>query len=851
MIPLIEITPHLCKLYYQVQSLDMENEENNILLLDSMPTGSKCVIVKVNGYGGLRHRLMEMGFVKGEVVTVVKNAPLLDPVEYKIMAGHVSLRREEAQKIQVVALGKKGDEAENYNGMVEEEAKKAFNRKSKEISVALVGNPNCGKTSFFNHATGLHEKVGNYSGVTIDMKIGEFHHNGYTINLIDLPGTYSITEYTPEELYVREFITKQNPDIVLNIVDASNLERNLYLTTQLIDMNVRMVMALNMYDELSKRGDKFDHTSMSEMLGFPIIPTTASKGTGIIEVLQTIIDVYENEDKLTRHIHVNYGLDIEEQISKVKSLVANTDNTLTSHVPVRSIAINLIEGNKITIEEIAAQKKGKAIIDTAQKCRKELENRYNEDAATTIVNARYAFIRGALKETFEPNPDTSKTERPYSIDRILTHRWLGFPVLLIFLWMMFQATFTLGAPLQEWIEQGVSWLGEMTGKSINDGILKDLIVDGIIAGVGGVIVFLPNILILFMFISILEDTGYMARAAFIIDKLMHRIGLHGKSFIPFLIGFGCGVPAIMATRTLENKKDRILTIIGIPFMSCSARLPVYLLLVGAFFGKSQGLILLSIYLIGIMVAVLTALILKNTVFKDNSEHFVMELPPYRMPTLRNTLIHMWDKSVQYLKKMGTVILAASIVIWTLGYFPRHSAESASIAQRIVQVENDKTINEAEKAEMLSNLSLREKVAQSENSYIGRMGRFVAPVVAPLGFDWKMGVSLITGMGAKEIVVSTMGVLYQADDDADENSTALITKLQEQHWTSGPRIGQPVFTPLVAYVYMLFILLYFPCIAAIAAIRREAGRGWMWFSVIYNTAIAWLICFAVYQIGILF
>ena len=642
-----------------------------------------------------------------------------------------------------------------------------------------------------------------------------------------------------------------NPDIVLNIVDASNLERNLYLTTQLIDMNVRMVMALNMYDELTERGDKFDYKSMSEMLGFPIIPTTASKGTGISEVLQTIINVYENEAKLTRHIHVNYGLDIEDQISKVKQLISSTNNTLTSHTPARSIAINLIEGNKITTEEIAALPDGKKIIETAQKCRKELESRYKDDAATTIVNARYAFIRGALKETFEPNPDDSKTERPYSIDRILTHRWLGFPVLLLFLWIMFQATFTLGEPLQNWIEQGVGWLGGIIGNSMSDGILKDLIVDGIIAGVGGVIVFLPNILILFMFISILEDTGYMARAAFIIDKLMHRIGLHGKSFIPFLIGFGCGVPAIMATRTLENKKDRILTIIGIPFMSCSARLPVYLLLVGAFFGKNQGLILLSLYLIGIIVAVLTALMLKNTVFKNNSEHFVMELPPYRIPTLQNTLIHMWDKSVQYLKKMGTVILAASVIIWALGYFPRHSVESDAIARRIAQVESNDTISNEEKAETISTLTLQEKAAQSENSYIGRLGRFVAPVVAPLGFDWKMGVSLITGMGAKEIVVSTMGVLYQADDDADENSTALINKLQEQRWASGPRAGQHVFTPLVAYVYMLFILLYFPCIAAIAAIRREAGRGWMWFSVIYNTLIAWIVCFAVYQIGILF
>lgn len=824
----------------------METENTQLQTLDTISTGSKCIIVKINGHGGLRHRLMEMGFVKGEMVSVLKNAPLLDPIEYQIMTGHVSLRRSEAAKIQVLPIGHPISNTFHYNGVVsDEQAIRVYKEKSKEITVALVGNPNCGKTSLFNHATGLHEKVGNYSGVTVDMKVGVFHQGGYTFNLVDLPGTYSITEYTPEELYVREYITKQNPDIVLNIVDASNLERNLYLTTQLIDMNVRVVMALNMYDELIAKGDRFDYQSLSEMLGFPIVPTTASKGIGIDKVLQTIIDVYENEDLLTRHIHVNYGLDIEEQIDKVKALIT-VNKDIVNDYPARSIAINLIEENKVTGEEVAKLPNGAEILRTSRICHETLEKRYGEEATMIIVNARYAFIRGALKETYQPNRDDRKANKPYAIDDILTNRWLGFPILILFLWIMFQATFTLGAPLQAWIEQGVAWLGGTVGSTMPDGILKDLIVDGIIAGVGGVIVFLPNILILFLFISILEDTGYMARAAFIMDKLMHKIGLHGKSFIPFLIGFGCSVPAIMATRTLENRKDRILTIIGIPFMSCSARLPVYLLLVGAFFGKNQGLVMLSIYLIGIVVAILTALLMKNTVFKNNSEHFVMELPPYRIPTLRNTLIHMWEKSAQYLKKMGTIILAASVIIWLLGYFPRHSEQIDRIAQQIETVEADEALDENTKETETHRLSMEMAAVQSENSYIGRLGHLISPVVHPLGFDWKMGVSLLTGMGAKEIVVSTMGVLYQAEED--ENNTILVEKIKEQQWTTGKLTGQPVFTPFVAYNYMLFILLYFPCIAAVAAIGREAGHKWAAFSLLYNTGIAWLICFIVYQVG---
>ena len=644
----------------------MDNQKRT---LADIGEGEDCIIVKVNGHGGFRHRVMEMGFVKGERVMVLKNAPLQDPIEYKIMQSHVSLRRSEASHIEVINVSDQQDEeSTGFNGTFSEEIQNRIKEKTKTITVALVGNPNCGKTSFFNHATGLREHVGNYSGVTVSSKVGTFYHNGYTINLVDLPGTYSITEYSPEELYVREYITEQHPDVVLNIVDSSNLERNLFLTTQLIDMNVRMVMALNMYDELEGKGLKLDDAQLEKMLGFPCAPTNSKSGKGIDHVLDHIITVYEETDEVTKHIHINYGAELEHAIGEIKSLLTGHSEVAVDF-PFRYVALKLLEGDKATYEHLERHLHDiSKIKETTERCRSEIEREFGEDAVSVITNAKYGFIRGALAETIIKTEDNDQ-ELAYAIDKILTNKWLGFPVLILFLWIMFQTTFTLGAYPQEWIESGVNWLSETMRTLLGEGILSDLIVDGIIAGVGGVIVFLPNILILFFFISLLEDTGYMARAAFIMDKLMHKMGLHGKSFIPLLTGFGCGVPAIMSTRTLENPKDRIVTMMAIPFMSCSARLPVYLLFVAAFFAKNQGLILLSIYLLGIIMAIITALLLKKTVFKGDSEQFVMELPPYRIPSARNTLIHMWEKAVQYLKKMGSVILVASIIIWALCYFP--------------------------------------------------------------------------------------------------------------------------------------------------------------------------------------
>ncbi len=819
----------------------LETENQRVTLAD-VPTGSNCVIVRLAGHGGFRHRLMEMGFVRGEKVRVVKNAPLQDPIEYEIMGGHVSLRRIEAQHIEVARMSDEMADIYRFNGTVTEEVAKAMGPVGKQITIALVGNPNCGKTSFFNRATGLREKVGNYSGVTVDSKLGIAKHNGYVLTFVDLPGTYSITEYTPEELYVRRYIADSHPDVLLNVVDASNLARNLFLTTQLIDMNVPMIMALNMYDELDKNGDKLDVQALSRMFGFPIIPTVSTKGTGIEEIFNHIIEIYEKQEGISKHIHINYGPDIEKGISALKVMMEAEPD-----YPSRYMAIKLLENDKVTIDEVGKMKDGPDILKTAEKFRTSIEKSYREDSATVIANAKYGFIRGALKETFVSAKSRSET-LAYSIDNILTNKWLGFPILIFFLWFMFQMTFTIGAYPQAWLEMFFGWLGKTTSAVLPDGILESLLVDGIIAGVGSVCSFLPNILILFFFISILEDTGYMARSAFIMDKLMHRIGLHGKSFIPYIIGFGCSVPAIMATRTLENRKDRILTIITVPFMSCSARLPVYLLLISAFFDKHQGLILVSIYLLGVLMSILTALLMKRIAFKNESDQFVMELPPYRIPTMRNAVVHMWDKSVQYVKKMGTVILGATVIIWALEFFPQHNAEIDRYTAQIEQVASDSTMSAETRDAAVEQLTLDRATVQTENSYIGRIGQFIAPVFRPLGFDWKMGVSLLTGIAAKEVVVSSMGVLYHADTEADENSSALKESLKTQVWSSGEKKGQPVFTPLVAYGYLVFILLYFPCVAALSAVYREAGLKWATFSILYNTGVAWIAAFLIFQIG---
>ena len=821
------------------------------LHLSDLKTGEEGIIVKVVGHGAFRKRITEMGFVKGKKVRVIKNAPLQDPVEYSIMDYNVSLRRTEAGMVEVIAADSVTlNEDVKFEGTIDEETlKTTAGEKGRIINVALAGNPNSGKTTLYNFASGSHERVGNYGGVTVDAREASFSQSGYTFQIVDLPGTYSITEYTPEELYVRRFITENNPDVVINVIDASNLERNLYLTTQLIDMNIKVVIALNMSDELEKRSAKLDHIALGRMIGIPIIPTVASKGTGIENLFEKIIEVYEDNDPVVRHIHINYGTDIESAISNIKCLIKENIE-ITDRYSSRYLAIKLLENDKTTLKQLNSCSNIEKIVTQMGIEIKRLEKEYNERSGTIITDAKYGFIAGALNETFVPGiGETNKKTR--KIDDFLTHKYLGFPIFILFMWLMFQITFTVGSYPMDLVGSGFGWLGDFIRNTLAEGPLRDLLVDGIIGGVGGVIIFLPNILILFFFISFMEDTGYMARASFIMDKLMHKMGLHGKSFIPLLMGFGCNVPAIMATRTLENKKDRLLTMMIIPFMSCSARLPVYVLLISAFFPYYQGLVLISIYLIGVLISVLVAYALKKLLFAKQDVPFVMELPPYRLPTLKNTSLHMWYKVVQYLKKMGTVILAASIIIWALGYFPRNTNYSTNYDEQIALIKATKNVNDSTKDSQIKMIELAKNSEKQEQSYIGVMGHFIEPVIRPLGFDWKIGVSIITGLAAKEIVVSTMGVLYQADFHNKGESITLQSKLHEQIHSHGKLKGQKVFTPLVAYGFMLFVLIYFPCVATLAAIKKESNWKWASFSMIYTTAIAWIVAFLTFQIGSLF
>jgi len=824
----------------------MENNKNRHLSdLQNDETG---VIVKVIGRGAFRKRITEMGFVKGKSVKVIKNAPLQDPVEYEIMGYNVSLRRSEAALIEVVSVSNVlQPEQSVFEGTFTDDTLKAIEyEKGNFINVALVGNPNCGKTTLFNYASGSHERVGNYGGVTVDSKEAYVRQDDYTLKIVDLPGTYSITEYTPEELYVRSHITENMPDVVINVIDASNLERNLFLTTQLIDMNVKVVIALNMFDELEEKGIKLDYQALGKMMGIPIVPTVAVKGKGIPELISKIIEVYEDKDPTVRHIHINYGNTIESSISRIQAVIQQ-NKEIADRYSTRYLAIKLLENDKTTLSQLKDCNNYNVIAEKSKVEIQKLEKEYGENSETVITDAKYGFVAGALSETMvEGKDETRKKSR--DIDNLITHKIFGFPIFIFFMWLMFQTTFTVGSYPMDWIDAGVGFISDFVSNMMPDGALRDLLVDGIIAGVGGVIIFLPNILILFFFISLMEDTGYMARVSFIMDRLMHKIGLHGKSFIPLLMGFGCNVPAIMATRTLENRKDRMLTMLIAPFMSCSARLPVYVLLISAFFPKNQGLVLFSVYIIGIIIAILVALVFKNTIFSKQDVPFVMELPPYRIPTLKNTSIHMWHKGSQYLHKMGSVILLASIFIWALSYYPRDVKYSTDYDAKIAAVSASTLLPDSVKQPQLTGLELMKASEHQEKSYIGRLGKAIEPVIKPLGFDWKIGISIITGLAAKEIVVGSMGILYHADLKADENSGSLIEKLQQQEHTSGSLKGQKVFTPLVAFGFMLFVLIYFPCVAVIAAIKKESNWKWAGFTMFYTTAIAWVIAFLTYQIG---
>ena len=816
--------------------------------LSELRTGEKGVIVKVLGHGGFRKRIVEMGFIKGKTVEVILNAPLKDPIKYRLLGYEISLRRQEADMIEVVSEQEARTMQNPYHGSItedvpvpESELVALAKGKRRTINVALVGNPNCGKTSLFNIASGAHEHVGNYSGVTVDAKEGFFDFQGYHFRIVDLPGTYSLSAYTPEELYVRKHIIEETPDVIINVADSSNLERNFYLTTQLIDMNVRMVIALNMYDELEASGNKLDYTQLSQLIGVPMVPTVCRRGEGVDKLFHVIIGIYEGGDFLSqkgeirseiledlrdwhktyvpdhefgshkeeedarprgymRHIHINHGPELERSIEEVKKAISQNED-IRHKYSTRFLSIKLLENDREIENFISTLPNGKEIIAIRNKETLRIRKVMNEDSEQAITDAKYGFITGALKETFTDN-HLEKEQTTRVIDSIVTHRIWGYPIFFLFLYIMFEGTFVLGDYPMQGIEWLVDQLGNLIRNNMAEGPLKDLLIDGIIGGVGGVIVFLPNILILYFFISILEDSGYMARAAFIMDKIMHRMGLHGKSFIPLIMGFGCNVPAIMATRTIEDRKSRLITMLVNPLMSCSARLPIYLVMIGAFFPNCASFMLLCIYTAGILLAVIMARIFSKFLVKGEDSPFVMELPPYRMPTSKSIMRHTWEKGAQYLKKMGGIIMIASIIIWFLGYYPQHDAYE-SVAE------------------------------QQKNSYIGQIGKAIEPVIKPLGFDWKLGIGLISGVGAKELVVSTLGVLYTNEGDVENVNLS-------------DRI--PI-TPLVALAYMLFVLIYFPCIATFAAIKQESG-SWKWaiFTAGYTTGLAWLIAFTVFQIG---
>ncbi len=837
--------------------------------LSDLKTGERGIIVKVSGHGSFRKRITEMGFIKGKEVRVVLNAPLRDPIEYEIIGYKISLRRDEAREIEVISESEAKAQAAQDNVTEPEASRNSagtpglssrepdcsdaedLDRRMRQLAeerrhtvrVALVGNPNCGKTSLFNIASGSHERVGNYSGVTVDAKEGRFEYKGYHFVLVDLPGTYSLSAYSPEELYVRKNLIDNIPDVVINVVDASNLERNLYLTAQIIDMNLRVVMAMNMYDELEARGDRLDTVTLGHLLGMPVVPTVSRSGQGIDRLFDTVIQIYEhNEPSLSRHIHINHGQELENSIDRIKLLIQKNDDIRT-HYSTRWLAIKYLENDSDVEAIVEALPNHDEIIAARFEENRRIEGLLGgTNAEAAIVDAKYAFVQGALKETYTPGQVRKKHTITDKIDAVVTNRWAAFPIFILLLYIIFEATFRLGEYPMTWIEWLVEKFGAFVATTMPEGMLKDLVVDGIIGGVGSVLVFLPNILILYLFISLLEDSGYMARAAFIMDKLMHKIGLHGKSFIPMIMGFGCNVPAIMATRTIENHKSRLVTMLIIPMMSCAGRLPVYILVAGAFFPRNGSLVLLGLYALGIVMAIISAKIMSRFI-KDDNLPFVMELPPYRVPTSKSVFRHTWEKGKQYLHKMAGIILVASIIIWFLGYFPHH----------------DRYATPAE---------------QQENSYIGMIGKAIEPVLEPLGFDWKMGVGIISGVAAKELVVSTMGVLYSGEQERfpsaagdpgtasagtvssqTTDATAPVTAGSETETVSGDTMLQNALakttTPAAALAFMVFVLLYFPCIATFVAIKNESG-GWKWavISAVYTIVLAWIVAFIVYRTALL-
>lgn len=836
--------------------------------LAQLQTGQKAVIVRVGGSGAFRKRILEMGFVQGKEITAVHNAPLRDPIYYKILDYNVSLRHRDAERIEVHLLEPLEDTPQipetpqeplpnpELHSLHRMDLGHVKTRELPTLRIALLGNPNCGKTSLFNQASGAHEHVGNYSGVTIEAKTGYIYYKGYRIELIDLPGSYSLSPYSPEEVYIRNYLTgTERPDMVLNVVDTCNIERNLYLTLQIKELGLPVVVALNMFDEFMERKEYFDYPRLSRLLGIPMIPTICRTGLGLEALFDELVSLGRglkegNEQLLNaetgqlRPLRIPYGSLLEPLIGELEQkILEHTD--ITDTIVARSTAVKLLERDSDVEKQLLAHyTRGGFLISARDFALRKLKEQTDEEAESLITDARYGFISGALKETYVPQ-HTGKQTLTDRIDDIVTSRLWGFPLFLLLMGLMFFFTFTLGQYPMDLIDAGVKLLGEWVGDAMSEGPLRDLIVDGIIAGVGGVIVFLPQIVILYLFISLLEDSGYMARAAFIMDKLMHRMGLHGKSFIPLIMGFGCNVPAVMSTRMIESRKSRLITMLVLPFMSCSARLPVYLLLAGAFFPVpwQATLILFSLYIIGVLMAVVSARLLKTSVFKGEDIPFVMELPPYRRPTVRSVALHVWMRSKQYLQKMGTVILAASIIVWFMSYYPRQNEVRQEKDKEIAALQQSTLPDEIKQAR-IDSLEHSFATFHQEQSIIGHVGHLSEPIIRPLGFDWKMGVSIVSGLMAKEVVVSTMGVIYTGNGENGDEALSHLSSRMKQEVRSD---GSPSFTPIIAYTFMLFVLLYFPCIATLIAIGREAGH-WKWglFAALYSCTVAWFLCFIVYR-----
>ena len=741
------------------------------------------------------------------------------------------------------------------------------------LTIALAGNPNAGKTTIYNALTGARQHIGNYPGVTVEKKESVITYNNQQLKIIDLPGTYSLTAYSVEEVVARNVIINEKPDVVVDIIDSSNLERNLYLAVQLMELRIPLVFVFNMKDMAQEMGIKIDIKSLSNLFGVPIVETVGSKGDGVKNILDEAIKAAQVPE--IKYPVITYDKVIEKYVNSVEELIKQHSTNIENY-NTRWLAVKLLEGDKDVMQVVPSP----IVAEEVKRAEIDINKMLGDSPETAIASARYGFISGACQECVTTTVE-ARHNMSDAIDSVLVNRVLGIPIFLGLMYLVFQLTFTLGDPFMGWIEQFFGFLGDKASVLISHDLLRSLIVDGIIGGVGGVIVFLPNIIFLFIAIAILEASGYMARVAFIMDKVMHKIGLHGKSFIPFLIGFGCSVPAIMATRTLDNQRDRILTMLVTPFMSCGARLPIYLLIIPAFFDKNQALVLWVVYLIGIVMAIVIAKILGMTVLKGESAPFVMELPPYRIPTLKGVLMQMWERSWLYLKKAGTIILFVSIVMWALTVFPLFPAEKAAeFEQGLPELEQaaeekaaelaeigyvimtDENMQEAEsinsklteielaKAEKIAaeldevNMQIEDinnKVAEAELEYsaAGRIGKFIEPVLAPIGFDWKIGTALIGAFAAKEVFVAQMGIVYSLGE-AGEDSEALRDKLREN------------YSPLVGFAIMVFALLSAPCMATFAIVKRESNSWkWAFFQFFGMTVVAYIVTFIIYQVGRLF